>query len=1283
MSRFEEVAASRRALAVSTLVALVGCTTTVEVEGPAGDGGFAPPVPLVLSGRVSDARTQRPIAAASVRLLPPPGETTTNADGAWSLSTMVERGQPYRVLVAREGYATQTVEITGSEGAITADVALEPIDAELSVGVTEIELGALATRAEVPITDLGDRSTVLAWRAQSDAAWLELGADMGEVTDVRSVLTLTAHRDRLGEQWGEHSATVQITSNGGAATVTVRLRHLNPADHQLVVTSTAVFFGDLEVDRTLRLENVGSTPLQWEIRDLPSFVEVPTRAGQIAPRDFVLVNVHADRRPLSVGRRTEPLTVASDAEVGPREASLAVTIDVSADPILALEQTELDFGDTDERRSLVVYNRGKGELAYTITSELVGGRPSRCQGSRPGDGVRVDAMPDPGGTLRWSGRIPGDGQAVIPVTVGRSLLRPRIYVAPLRVVGGGRERVAYAAFRVPERRVISVAGGSGIGGFGFRFLAGSRICVSTEPIPWSDDCAEWANAVTEWRTTTAVPWLSPQTPVASNASVLAFQGDWIQDEPFDAGPTCFDLDLAALADQPGEYTAPVRVVTADDDESFDVTVVVPAARTAPIGEFPAEITARIADLQLVHDPYRDVAIAHAVDAAGHHTWEHDGGRLTHTLTSTGPAYEPNGLVFDLWRGRAYGFAPSVGGSFMDVWEWSNGAWLRLRPPSAPPARDEAAFAFDSRRGVVVMSGGGRGAEAVRDAWTFDGTVWAPLSPSLVPASRIGARMVYEPNTDRLVVVGGRVYDPPAREGHGMVALPRGDGGFRYLMFGGLSARGVLAETWTQPAAFWQEETLAVAPPARWRHAMAAAPGSSRVWLFGGCALAEGCDDGRGVLGDTWIHEAGGWRPFSGPSPEPRSGARLSWDPDRAAFVLFGGRGAGGWLTDTWLLDDAGWRPLNTTAAPPGRSRYGMAYDEARRVMVVHGGVDASGTLGDVWELSGTGWMRPNASGGPDPMADHTLHFLVDNRAGDRPRVMSVGSSGASWALWEWDGSSWRQQTVTRPFPPFAPEPRRGHVGLSVGAGAVYIQGGRHAWDDRRLSDAWTMTGCQGSSTNRCSFRGGAASGNAHVDETWIVEAATRTATRTSTPQFTQLNLSFRLLHDPRLGRTLRSSYANFASLVDGDFVSEPLIDTPIDPALDDVVTYDWANERFLYMGFAAAAPTLRMFALPLDRSPRDAAVLDVSTSLLDLGFDDRIAFEVYNLGGRTAPVRLIGDAPWIRPAEPWIDLAGYGRRALELRVERRGLGSGPHEGRLRLIGPAGTTGELVIRMEVQ
>src|SRR5215469_11958565 len=79
-------------------------------------------------------------------------------------------------------------------------------------------------------------------------------------------------------------------------------------------------------------------------------------------------------------------------------------------------------------------------------------------------------------------------------------------------------------------------------------------------------------------------------------------------------------------------------------------------------------------------------------------------------------------------------------------------WTKQAPASSPPARYDAAMAYDAATKTVVLFGGDDGkSHNFGDTWTWNGSTWTKQAPAAHPAARYGAAMAYDAATKTVVL----------------------------------------------------------------------------------------------------------------------------------------------------------------------------------------------------------------------------------------------------------------------------------------------------------------------------------------------------------------------------------------------------------------------------------------------------------------------------------------------------------------------------------------------------
>lgn len=283
-----------------------------------------------------------------------------------------------------------------------------------------------------------------------------------------------------------------------------------------------------------------------------------------------------------------------------------------------------------------------------------------------------------------------------------------------------------------------------------------------------------------------------------------------------------------------------------------------------------------------------------------------------------------------------------------------GASASAQNAGAPPARANAAFAFDADRHVMVLFGGGPG--PFDDTWTWNGQGWHQEFPADNPPGATDAAMADDTTHHQMVL-----YVP-----------------------------GPEPQTWTWDGLDWTQQHPAHTPPSRADPAMAADPWLGGVILVGGTGPSDQSDV-WGWDGGDWTEVVADQGPLFGAahalavSPQVNgmltvignvgvyqlmngtwSSAQVSWPSTtgyvgnvayapgagQVGFVRFGPGG------ETWTWQpgrDSTWVVRRPRLSPPARwingERPAMAYDAFRDVVVLFGGLNYN----DTWTFDGSSW----------------------------------------------------------------------------------------------------------------------------------------------------------------------------------------------------------------------------------------------------------------------------------------------------------------------------------------
>jgi hypothetical protein len=378
---------------------------------------------------------------------------------------------------------------------------------------------------------------------------------------------------------------------------------------------------------------------------------------------------------------------------------------------------------------------------------------------------------------------------------------------------------------------------------------------------------------------------------------------------------------------------------------------------------------------------------------------------------------------------------------------SRGRFLRAAPPEDPARRAEASLAWVDRGGYALLFGGWgpTGVDTYHDdTYQYVDGRWrevhtADLEGDGDPNRRYAAAVAYDSLRDVVVVIGGDTlakFDNDVWEWDGLSWRnvppldPEGDGnplGRLWsaaafdpirgvtIMFGGSGNNDWLGGTWAWDGLSWEliipdDPTLTTAPGLRERHMMTWDPDREAVVLFGGR------EDTNGASNDTWLLDANGWTELTivddlgDGMPSTRIGGSLAFDGARRNIVLFGGSNT---LNDTWVLEGNEWRlaQANATGSPDQPSRRdgaSMIFAPLRDAIVLYGGTAGfNNWQGDTWEWDGAGWSRrplPDVDGDGEPTEQAGAFSMGYDPQRGRTAMLADGHAPS---MWEWDGATWK------------------------------------------------------------------------------------------------------------------------------------------------------------------------------------------------------------------------------------------------------------------------------------
>lgn len=378
----------------------------------------------------------------------------------------------------------------------------------------------------------------------------------------------------------------------------------------------------------------------------------------------------------------------------------------------------------------------------------------------------------------------------------------------------------------------------------------------------------------------------------------------------------------------------------------------------------------------------DLARQRPVMVCGDDTFEWMGNSWVHRAVVPGLSIQNDTLTYDSQRGVCVLF-----GTRQQTWEFDGRDWHQRHPSTNAPMQG-ARLAYDPSRNRTVGFSGVSTSPWQAETWEWDGTNWTPIATALHPLARAGHAMAFDPAGPSSLLFGGVLSAPGNYQG--------------------------LADTWSWNGAAWTQHATAVAPPARWSHAMTTDLNRGRVVLFGG--YLPGAVDT--YYDDTWEWDGSVWTQAQPQAhPSSRSGSAIAGDNRTGRVLLFGGYDGLDILVDTWSWDGTAWR--TEARELPQESVGTVVADRARGQLLAFGGTRGRplSRSNETWIGDGVRWSQRNPALSPSPR----YASLVDDEA--RRQVLLFGGYSNTNSLlqdtWTWDGIDW-----TRHMPTVSPPPGR-------------------------------------------------------------------------------------------------------------------------------------------------------------------------------------------------------------------------------------------------------------------
>ena len=281
----------------------ISCLTSCVADEEATTGS--------LHGTIKDSENGNLLKGCLVVISPTGKSITTGDDGSFSFDNLA--AGVFSIDVSKNDYEPAKKEVTIVAGQPNkADMQLTKQMPKLSVN--KINLDFSDSETELP---RNDGKSTLKWEISTGTKWIKINPTSGTSTkDIASVLISV---DRTGLSKGDYNGSINITSNGGTATIKVNMSIKGAV---LKVTPSTLDFGEIETSKELFISNeteIGS--ITYSIQPSVNWIILSSNEGTVDTNtDKIKVLVNRDG--LATNDYNEKLTI--NTKDGRKEISVIV-----------------------------------------------------------------------------------------------------------------------------------------------------------------------------------------------------------------------------------------------------------------------------------------------------------------------------------------------------------------------------------------------------------------------------------------------------------------------------------------------------------------------------------------------------------------------------------------------------------------------------------------------------------------------------------------------------------------------------------------------------------------------------------------------------------------------------------------------------------------------------------------------------------------------------------------------------------------------------------------------
>ena len=371
----------------------------------------------------------------------------------------------------------------------------------------------------------------------------------------------------------------------------------------------------------------------------------------------------------------------------------------------------------------------------------------------------------------------------------------------------------------------------------------------------------------------------------------------------------------------------------------------------------------------------------------------------------------------------------------ETWLFVRNSWVQQFPATTPPARSNHAMVYDSARDRVIMFGGRREAEVVRqrfglldDTWAWKNGEWQDLAPATKPPARLFPGLAYDRDRDRVILFGGFNYSTDGKntivplfdtwefDGENWTRVNQSGpevskpllvfdaARHETIMLGfGTTLADTKMNRWDSATSSWKSVTPQTLPTCVNEGQLVYQVKDQRPVVMGGICT------GTEIFDETFEWDGENWTKLASAIITRTVGSAAAYDTTGSQLIRFGGNPAFQTTPEsvTTLYKNLEWRGVTRLGAPGPRSMPLFRRDPQHDTVWMFGGLSEysfSSTiayLDDFWGYRDGQWSLIAADITNGPSGCVTPAGALDT---NRNRLVVV-CNGA--IVHEWDGAAWK------------------------------------------------------------------------------------------------------------------------------------------------------------------------------------------------------------------------------------------------------------------------------------